>query len=400
MASVNPIMGPDGSETAAMAPEPEGSAMTVSKDAEGKEEQRSTWFELFADLVFVAAIGHVTHIVAPSFGWDNSWRFLGALLVVWLAWVAFTFYWELFGKDTPSHRIWMLTGIFATLLLAGTAERAFSHEDRLFVASYAAYQVVLLIQYGRAWRAHPSTRPLVRRLMTGFGLGLLVWCAGLVVPAPWSLVCFALGLAIQVLTPVLSRREVLASRLSPTHFPERFGLFMLIVIGEMVLLVADTVSHASTANALFAALAAFAFAGSVWWTYFDFIARKPSRAQLQRAGLSFIFLHFPLTVGIILAGVGAGRTLEAVNAGLSTVPLDALWALCGGAALYHGAFTLLNFRLGGWYPAEVSGLKFMAFILSGIVGAWLLPMTVLLLVVGVMVVGIIAGHRARPREIL
>lgn len=381
-------------------PEPEGKTMTVTKDAEVKEEDRATWFELFSDLAFVAAIFHVTHIVAPSFAWDSFWRFLGALLVVWMAWVGFTFYWDLFGKDTPSHRIWMLAGIFATLMLAGTAERAFSPEDRFFVAAYAAYQVVLLIRYGRAWRRHPATRPLVRRLMGGFGLGLLVWCVGLVVPAPWSLVCFALGLAIQVLTPVASRREVLASSLSPAHIPERFGLFMLIVIGEMMLLLAATLEHASTPKTLFAALVAFVFAGSIWWVYFDFIARKPSRAQMQRAGLSFIFLHFPLTVGIILAGVGAGRALEAVSAGLSTLPLDALWALCGGAALYHGAFTLLNFRMGGWYPAQVSSLKFVAFILSGIVGAWLRPMTVLLLVVGVMVVGIIAGQRARPREIL
>ena len=74
-----------------MVPEPDGKTMTVTKDAEVKEEDRATWFELFSDLAFVAAIFHVTHIVAPSFAWDSFWRFLGALLVVWMAWVGFTF---------------------------------------------------------------------------------------------------------------------------------------------------------------------------------------------------------------------------------------------------------------------------------------------------------------------
>lgn len=381
-----------------MTPEPGGKTMVDTNNTQANEERRASSFELFSDLVFVAAIGHVTDIVATSFGWDNVWRFLGALLVVWWAWVGFTFYSDLFGKDTPSYRLWMLSGIFAALLLAGGAERAFSPDDRLFVISYAAFQAVLLLQYGRAWRKHPSTRPLVHRLLKGHGLGLLVWCAGLVAPAPWSLVCFALSQAIHVLTPVVSRREVLASPLSPTHLPERFGLYMQIVIGEMVLGVANMVEHVPSARTLFAALAAFIFAGSVWWTYFDFTTRKPSREQLQRAGLGFIFLHFPLTIGVIVAGVGASRTLEATNKGLSTVPLDALWALCGATALYHLAFTLLNSRLGGGYPVKMSSLKFAAFILIGIVGARLPPMTVLLLVAGVMVAGIIAGERAKPRE--
>jgi low temperature requirement protein LtrA len=137
----------------------------------------------------------------------------------------------------------------------------------------------------------------------------------------------------------------------PGHFAERYGLVVIIALGESI--VAIGVGAAGIpldAGVVAAALAGIVIAAALWWGYFDVVApvaqRKLQEAQgSARARLardSYSVLHLPMIAGIVLLALGVKKALEHVEQPLDTVPAV---ALCGGVALYllaHIAFRLRN----------------------------------------------------------
>jgi low temperature requirement protein LtrA len=139
-------------------------------------------------------------------------------------------------------------------------------------------------------------------------------------------------------------------RVSAAHFAERYGLFVIIALGESI--VAIGVGAASLPrDTLFAVSVVVAFAGValLWWAYFDFLAlgaeRALTRVPIERRGPVardiYSFFHFAFVLGIILFAVGAKKTLEHPDEPLST---GGRWALGIGAAVYLFGSVIGRFR--------------------------------------------------------
>jgi low temperature requirement protein LtrA len=140
-------------------------------------------------------------------------------------------------------------------------------------------------------------------------------------------------------------------KLHPGHFTERYGLIVIIALGESIVAVGVGAEGLPLdAGVIAAAVLGIVVAASLWWAYFDVVAPVAERrlraarghAANRQARDSYSYLHLPMVAGIVLVALGAKKTLEHVDEPLKAVPAT---ALCGGAALYlaaHVAFRVRN----------------------------------------------------------
>ena len=89
------------------------------------------------------------------------------------------------------------------------------------------------------------------------------------------------AVAIEVLTPSTTiPHQSRLPLLSTSKFPERFGLFTIIVLGEAIVGVINGLSEVHdethfTAPTMTAGVLGLAIVFGLWWIYFDFVARRP-----------------------------------------------------------------------------------------------------------------------------
>jgi len=145
-------------------------------------------------------------------------------------------------------------------------------------------------------------------------------------------------------------------RLEPGHFAERYGLIVMIALGESVLATGAEMSFELNGAEVLAALLGIASVAALWWAYFDIVAivaerrliEAPPGEQAPMARDAYSYMHFPMIAGIVLLAVGLRETLAHVHDPLDTVPAI---ALCGGTALYLGGHIAFRLRaLGTFSP--------------------------------------------------
>jgi low temperature requirement protein LtrA len=150
--------------------------------------------------------------------------------------------------------------------------------------------------------------------------------------------------------------------ISLAHFAERYGLIVIIALGESVVALGVTAAHRSITIGIGAAsVLGIVVIAALWWAYFDVLAVLSHRqlseasggAQTQLARDYYRYLHLPMIAGIVLFALGLHVTIEHVDQ-----PLDAVSAvaLCGGLSLYFLTHVLQRVRL-VWHLRRTSGQR-------------------------------------------
>ena len=305
----------------------------------GGEERHASWLELFFDLVFVVAIAQLAQELVDDHSFGGFAIFAGLFLPVFIAWQGFTFYADRFDTDDVLFRLVMLVAMLAIAALAvQIPDVAAGRQDAGFVIAYVVLRSQLIALYLRARRHVPAARPLIDRYAGGYAVSVAIWLASLLVDPPARYVLWGVGLAIEYAMPVVAQRIHARLPVDPSHVPERFALFTIIVLGESVVAVALGTANEDwrPASAATAALG-FAAVACLWWVYFD---RGIAGGLSSRTGSMQVFtrIHIPLLAA--LTAVGAGVHMLIQEAATGAVQSGAAWALDGGAALYLGCVTI------------------------------------------------------------
>lgn len=124
-------------------------------------------------------------------------------------------------------------------------------------------RIVLILMFGRVHVYDAGARPLTVRYLTGFSLGAAAWAVSTVVPVPARYGLWAVGLLIELATPLAAGRAIAKVPFHVGHIPERFGLFLIIVLGEVVALDAiGTGAHRVSPGVL---AVGFLITAAIWW---------------------------------------------------------------------------------------------------------------------------------------
>jgi low temperature requirement protein LtrA len=273
-----------------------------------EDERRASWRELFLDLVFVALIAQLSTRFAHDVTWAGGLRFVLLFLPAWSVWLSMTVYNDRFDTDDVSER---LATLIIIITVAGMAvfAKGFSNPDFVgYAASFIAARAIIVWLWLRAGYHNPGARPVTSRYAAGFSVAIALWIAAVFAPVPIRIGLVASALVVDFATPGLTAPyQSLLPRLSSSHLPERFGLFVIIVLGESVVSVVAVLARMPMATFRASDVAATAFvivfAFSLWWLYFDHVAENPPLPGFPRTW-AFGLLHLPLMVSLTAVGAG------------------------------------------------------------------------------------------------
>jgi low temperature requirement protein LtrA len=313
--------------------------------------QRVTPLELFFDLVVVFAITQVSSFLAHDPTWGGLFRAVLLLGVLWWAWSAYAWLTNALDPEEGGVRLAVLAAIGAMLVLSLATPEAFGRDGVLFGVAYLVVRALHLVLFTKAghgdrdlfraamWTVPASVVAPVLLIVAGASSGwpqLALWCA---------------AIAIMYLAPLVGHMRGFS--VSPEHFVERFGLIIIIALGESIVAIGVGASGLRLdAAVITAALLGVTVAACLWWSYFDWViyvgqARLAEATGLERAQLArdvYSYLHLPMVAGVVLFAFGLKITLADEWAKLGIV--EAL-GLCGGVALYLLAHVGLRLRIGG-----------------------------------------------------
>jgi low temperature requirement protein LtrA len=321
----------------------------------GDEEQRSTFLELFFDLVFVFAVTQLSHVLLEDLSLAGAGTTLFLLLVVWWAWISTTWMTNWFDPDAVPVRVVLITGMACSLLMAVAIPAAFEERALLFAVGYVGLQFIRNAFVALVTpREDPLHDMLVRIWIWSTWVGA-IWIAGAFLPEEarigvWlvALILDYAGPAVGYWVPVLGRSSATDWEIEHGHFAERFHLFIIIVLGESIVITGASASDGELTRAVIAALGvAFLITAAFWWLYFDDVAKRSTQelaeADDERGRLgrdAFTYLHIPIVAGVIVAAVGDELVVE--HPGASASATEAL-VLVAGPILY--LLGLVGFRL-------------------------------------------------------
>jgi low temperature requirement protein LtrA len=319
-------------------------------DRRAEREQRVTPLELFFDLVVVFAITQVTGFLYRDPTWGGLLRGLLILGALWWAWGAYAWLTNTLDPEEGAVRLAVFAAIAAMLVVSLAVPGAFGADAVTFGVAYLVVRALHLVLYAIAGRGdHDLFRAVLRIVPTATFAPALLVIAGFL-DGPEQLALWGAALAIDYLGPLVGGMR--GWRISPAHFVERFGLIIIIALGESIVAIGlGAAGLPLDAGVTSAALLGLTVVACLWWSYFDWVifvaqaalaeATGAARAALARDAYSY--LHLPMVAGIVLFAFGLETTLHDVNDSLPIVPAI---GLCGGIALYMVAHVALRLRIG------------------------------------------------------
>lgn len=308
---------------------------SLRRDGESPSERRATWLELFYDLVFVAAIGQLAHYLSSHLSGVGLASFGLFFIAIWWCWVGATFYATRFDNDAIPDRLVTFIQMGIVAAMAVNTHHGLAIGSTGFAICYVLFRGLLVVQYLVAGHYISVARGLTTHYALGFGSSVALWLLSVFVPIPWRYGLWALGLLVDLGTPLTAGRLVALIPPSLTHIPERIGLFTIIVLGEAIIAVVNGLSELEWGlTTMLTAFLGLSIAFSLWWLYFDSADGSPLRS-MQRGkmhiGLAWLYAHLPLAAGLIAAGVGMGHMIETTPG----IPPESAerWLMCGAIAL-------------------------------------------------------------------
>ena len=327
-------------------------ANVATRSITSPEDQSATFVELFFDLVFVFAVTQVVGLLHDGLTWASAAR---AVLVFWLVWWAWTqFTWTLNAADTTHSWIELgtLLATAAAFFMAISVPEAFGERALWFAATYVLVRVIgLAFQIWVAW-ADTSQRAGVRRFALVSLGGLTAVLAGGLAGGAALYVFWALAILLDLAAAAAGGQSE-DWNIHPEHFAERHGLFVIIALGETLIIAAGGVAGTVwTSEVIVVAALTVGVTCALWWSYFPHVKPALEHALSSKSGAgrstlardAFSLLHFPMLCGVIIY---AFATEEIVAHPEEVLGGSVRLALALGLALFVGGLGVAMGRATG-----------------------------------------------------
>jgi low temperature requirement protein LtrA len=313
-----------------------------------ERDKRVVPLELFFDLVFVFALTQVTELMSENPTWEGLGQGMLVMTALWWAWGAYAWLTNYIAADEGVERLLMFAAMGAMLIAGLAVPHAFGDDALLFAVAYAAARWLHIFLFAEANENIDTGQAIVRLARTALPAPLLLIGAGLVDDGTTRAVIWIVALTIDLGGPLVFGLR--GFRVSAHHFAERFGLIVIIALGESIVAIGAGVSSDLDAGIVVAAGFGLVVSCALWWAYFDVWALITETRFLRARGHSRIliardvysYLHLPMTAGVVLIALGIKKTIEHVDEPLKVASAVALF---GGIALYYVGHIGIRWRL-------------------------------------------------------
>jgi low temperature requirement protein LtrA len=334
--------------------------MRIAVSRQPGAERDVSPLELFFDLVYVFAIGQVSHHLVAHVDLRTGAETVILALAVFYAWYMAAWGANWLDPDPLPVRVALVGLMFASLLMAVGIDDAFDDRAWLFVTGYLLFQIGRCAFLIVALRGRPQGEHFVNNLVWELLSGVL-WVAGAIADGEARLLLWGLAVAgayvggwAQHWLPGRGRRVDLEhTEIAGRHLVERFRLFFMIVLGESVLAMGNAFAGEPFELERLLALA-IGFAGTValWWCYFQRAEALGARAAetADDAGVVGLWGTRMLTLTVLwVIAIAVADELAIVHPGDdATVGFTIL--TFGGPALFLFAQLLFQYAALGRAP--------------------------------------------------
>ncbi len=298
----------------------------VGRDPD-EPNRTATPLELLFDLTFVVAFSQAgaqtAHLLelghwAPAIG-----GFLFAVFAIWWAWINYSWLASAYDNDDIFFRVATMVEMLGVLILALGLPALFhsldegEHVDNgVVVAGYVVMRVATIALWLRAAKHDPGRRRTALTYVLFVSITQLGWIVLIFVNLPLApTMGFTLLLiALELVGPYVAEhgREG-GTPWHAHHIAERYGLLVIITLGEIILGTILAISAVIDEQGWQAETVAVAFGGTalafgLWWVYFTMPSGKVL-ARYRPRGFVWGYLHYFIFVA--LAGAGAGLHVAA-----------------------------------------------------------------------------------------
>jgi low temperature requirement protein LtrA len=322
------------------------------------ETQQTTTFELFFDLVYVFAVTQLSHQILDHPTVAGVARAAFLLLIVWWAWIYTTWMANWFDPSTSAVRAVLTAVMLASLLMAAALPEAFGEHAPLFAASYVALQVGRNAAAAALLHRRHRLRDVFERLVVWSAASGVLWLAGAFLDSHERLLLWIPALALELAAPAAGywlpgrgRAATTDYDIEGTHFAERCQIFIIIALGESIVVTGAAASDAGlTSTVVLCLIVAFVETTALWWLYFGPTAEN-ARVTINTcddpgrlARDAYTYFHLPIVGGIIATAVAANLLIAAPDHVPDGVGVA---MILGGPALYLLGESLFCWRMTG-----------------------------------------------------
>src|SRR5215469_10178118 len=318
-----------------------------------EEIHRVTTFEVFFDLVFVFAIIRITTFVTNPLSAETLAEGLLLVLLLWWSWSAFAWVGNQSRADTGLVRAAVTVAMAAVFVAGLVIPEAWDSSGAMdppvvLAVAFVVARLIYLALYLRVTAGGQRTRvlsgldTLPQLMAVCLVLGGAV-AGGWTQAALWT-AAFAIDFGSGRLSPGLRGYHLR----SPSHFAERYGLVLIIALGETLIAVGEGAGH-SIANwlVLLAAVLGLAIVVGLWGLYSG--CTSGAERALERAGDrerallardAYTRVHFLLILGALYLAAGVEEVIYHVSHG-GAVHVDAELGWLAALALFGGVAVFL-----------------------------------------------------------
>lgn len=336
--------------------------------------KKVTWLELFYDLIYVVAIAATTHVLAHAHhgavSWDSIYKYVLIFIPIWWAWVGFTMFVNRYGEDHTTQRIVYFIQMIFVIVLTVSINTDFEKYFLAFMLSYVGIRLCTVFMYARLWMQRTQASGLPRLISIGFLIGAMISFSSIWFMGEWKFIMLYLGIVFDMVYPLFLRKRFKRHPINNHHLLERFGLITLIVMGESVVNITNTIRETPiSAHLVIAALSGFIIIATIWWHYFTYSDKAVDHHRVSAGhgilyGHLFIFLSLGVLANVIRYGINLELELNSYK-----------WFVVTGIALYAMAsFLIFQFQADAKHKRSRNWiLRYVVILLFWCVVIWLMP---------------------------
>jgi low temperature requirement protein LtrA len=342
---------------------------TLLRQRKPHEHNRVTAVELFFDLVFVFAITQISHFLLAHFTPLGALQTAILMLAVWWVWVFTAWITNWLDPDQTAVRVMLFALMIAGLLLSTSIPAAFEGRGLVFALAFSAMQVGRSVFFVYAVpKSETGHRQNFIRISVWLGVSAVFWIAGGIAQGESRIGLWLVALLIEYVGPAMRFRIPVLGASSTQdwiveggHMAERCAGFIIIALGESIVVTGATFAEAAwTATTVAAFLVALIGSIAMWWIYFHIGAEAGSEHASKAedtgrfARLAYTYLHLPIVTGIVISAVG-DELLLAHPDGHSGV--REIIGMIGGPLVYLAGVILFKQSIRGHLqPSHLAGI--------------------------------------------
>jgi low temperature requirement protein LtrA len=362
-----------------------------------EEDFAADQVELFFDLAFVFAFSQLVGLLVVDATWSGVAKQALLFGLLWLPWTQFTWSANAISGHGRPIRILFLTATAVSVPMAAAVSTAFERGGTVFAVSLSVILALALAMMTlNLNRGSSEFRSAIQYTIPNV-VAMAVLIAGSFVEDGYRILAWSCALLIVLVGTVFAGKGDWIIR--PGHFSERHGLIIIVALGEVIVAIGVPVVQSLEAGAgvpgatVVALMAAGAFAGLLWWSYFDrpqpalehFAGTLPDSQRGRFVRDVYTYAHAPLVAGIVLSAAA----LEEITL-RPTEPLGLAFRvmLFGGLALAVVGVTaavLRTFRLLAMERIAATAVLLFLVLFSGGWDGIVLLITVDLVILGTLV---------------